>query len=215
MTGAIGLALLLNLGGEPPPVLDETSERPMMTPASIPSITWTAEERATLSGGQPVSRHWRDTDGRARGLSAAVVSAPAPSVWAQVVDLDAYVKFLPYVTASHTDRVEPRGDHTLIIGGYQLTTMGVTTRYRLDNRWYVDRDVLVFDIASEGAGPIDTGDGWWRVTPWEGPGGQVLLEYSVDLAMRWWVPSFLERRAADRLPVLVRLMKQRAEAVGG
>lgn len=178
--------------------------------ASHSQTSWTPTERAALDRGEAVSRHWSDSKGRARGMSAVVVQAPSEALWKVIVDFDAYVEFFPYVTASYLTRWEEARDHTHILAGYQLTTMGVTTRYRLDNRWYPDKGVMVFDVVPEGTGPISAGDGWWRVSPWGA--GQVLLEYSVDMAMQWWVPSMLERKAASRLPTVVRLTKRRAES---
>ena len=56
------------------------------------------------------------------------------------------------------------------------------------------------------------GQGWWRLTPWTTDADVWLLEYGVDLGLRWWVPGFVERKAADRgLPVLVRQMARQAE----
>ncbi len=178
---------------------------------ATPKTTWSAEDQAALERGEAISRHWRDAEGRARGLSAVLVNAPASTVWKAIVDIDAYVEFMPYVTASYVSSWEEARDHTRILAGYQLTTLGVTTKYRLDNRWYADKGVLVFDVLPEGTGPIAAGDGFWRVSPWKSARGQVLLEYSVDMAMQWWVPSALERKAASRLPTVVRLIKRRAE----
>ncbi len=189
----------------------ETEWDTTMDLEATPNTTLSAEERAALERGEAISRHWRDAQGRARGLSAVLVNAPATSVWKAIVDVDAYVEFLPYVTASYVLSWEEETDYTRILAGYSLTTMGVTTKYRLDHRWYADKGVIVFDVIPEGSSPIAAGDGFWRVSPYRGARGQVLLEYSVDMAMQWWVPSVLERKAASRLPTVVRLIKRRAE----
>lgn len=183
----------------------------IMDTSATPRTSWTATEQATLERGEAVSRHWRDATGRARGLSAVLVRAPAAAVWKAIVDIDAYVEFMPYVTASYVTSWDEAPDHTRIVAGYHLTTLGVTTRYRLDHRWYADQGLILFDVVPEGSGPIAAGDGFWRVSPWKGASELVLLEYSVDMAMQWWVPSMLERKAASRLPTVVRLMKRRAE----
>lgn len=213
MNGCFAWMIAATLAQDPGRASQGTDARvedvPMERVMAIPVTQWTPEERAVLVRGEPSSRHWRDVRGRARGLSAILVSAPAPAVWKQIVDIDAYVDFMPYVTASYVSTWEEAPEYTHIVAGYQLTTMGVNTRYKLDNRWYADKGVLVFDIVPDGTGPISAGDGWWRVSPWDST--HVLLEYSVDMTMQWWVPSALERKAADRLPLVVRLLKRRAE----
>jgi len=204
--------LALVLGGAPALAADapDTGWETTMDPQATRAITWTSVEQATLDRGEAVSRYWKDGDGRSRGLSAVVVNAPAPAVWHAIVDFDAYVQFMPYVTASYVTSWEEATDYTRILAGYQLTTLGVNTRYKLDNRWYPDQGLMIFDVRPEGSGPISAGDGFWRVSPWK-TAGAVLLEYSVDMSMQWWVPSVLERKAASRLPTVVRLMKRQAE----
>lgn len=186
-------------------------ETAMIGVLDLSPTVWTAEERRALLAGEPVARSWRDEDGRSRGLTAALVKAPEAVIWKQIVDIDAYVEFMPYVTASYLTRWEEAADHTHIVAGYHLTTLGVTTRYNLDERWYADRGLMLFRVTPVGAGPVNGGDGWWRVSPFAAD-GRMLLEYSVDLSTQWWVPSALERRAASRLPTLIRLMRKRAEA---
>lgn len=217
-TRAAGLALFLAVGlaaaSEPP---DREWDFSMDVQAT-PNTSWSADERAALERGEAISRHWRDAEGRARGLSAVLVNASTVNVWKVIVDIDAYVEFMPYVTASYVTRWTEAEIYTQIEAGYHLTTLGVTTRYRLDHRWYADKGVIVFDVLPEGSSPIAAGDGFWRVSAWNGspgPGGRprVILEYSVDMAMQWWVPSVLERKAASRLPTVVRLIKRRAEGV--
>lgn len=212
---AAWLLLSVTLAADPVVAADEWSAPDPawevdIDPLAANSLThWTSTERAALDRGEAVSRHWSDSKGRAKGMSAVVVNTSADALWRVIVDFDAYVEFFPYVTASYTTRWEEAADHTHILAGYQLTTMGVNTRYRLDNRWYPDRGVLMFEVLPEGSGPISTGAGWWRVSPWSK--GSVLLEYSVDMATQWWVPSVLERKAASRLPTVVRTTKRRAE----
>lgn len=211
-----GIPLLLVAALAHEPAQDSTADRgweASMDPRS--ETSWTAAEVAALERGEAISRHWRDADGRARGLGAVLVRAPANAVWKVVVDIDAYVEFMPYVTASYVTRWDEAPDHTRILAGYHLTTLGVTTRYRLDHRWYADQGYILFDVLPEGSSPISGGDGWWRVRPWKGGSDRVILEYSVDMAMHWWVPSVLERKAAGRLPTVVRLIKRRAEAAAG
>lgn len=178
---------------------------------AITVTDWSAAEQAVLARGDAVARHWSEGRGRSRGLSAILVAAPPSLVWRQIVEFDAYVEYMPYVTASWVSSWTEEAEYTHIVAGYHLTTMGITTRYRLDNRWYPDRGVMVFDVAPDGSGPIVSGDGWWRVSGWPAAPGKVLLEYTVDMGMQWWVPGSLERKAADRLPVVVRLIKRRAE----
>ena len=138
---------------------------------------------------------------------AAYVFVRSGSTWTQ----QAYIKARNAQAADYFGFDVAVSGGTVVVGAdsEDSSTMGVNTRYRLDNRWYADKGVMLFNVVPEGSGPISTGDGWWRVSTWGA--SQSLLEYSVDMAMQWWVPSMLERKAAGRLPTVVRVTKRRAE----
>jgi ribosome-associated toxin RatA of RatAB toxin-antitoxin module len=183
---------------------------------ALPAATddWTAEERAVLDQGQAVHRYERDASGRQYGRAAVRVRAPADAVWTAVLDYDHYVRFLPYVTASAETSRTPTSAGERVKATYDITVKGMVTHFALDSELRRSDGVVAFTLSSHDGGAVEAGQGWWRLTPWEDEANVWLLEYGVDLGLRWWVPGFVERKAADRgLPVLVRQMARQAERV--
>jgi ribosome-associated toxin RatA of RatAB toxin-antitoxin module len=177
-----------------------------------PIATFAADESAALARGELIVT----VDSGQGGFAAIVVDAPIDEVWAQVVDFDRYVDFLPYVTASHTDRVDEAGDHTTIDCSLELTTRGVVTRYSVRNAWYRDQGWMAFAMLPGPGNPLDAATGWWRVAPLPDDPRRTLLMYSIDVNAAWWVPGFIRAKATDRaVPTVAKLIARRAEVDAG
>ena len=168
-----------------------------------PAITPTTEEAARLKAGETVVR--QDTArGASSGVAMAWVEVPPEKVWAVILDFDAYVEFLPYVTSSRStvSRSGQRGAEL------ELTTKGYVTRYHQSIADHRDRGYVTFKMQPLGWSPMRTSSGWWRVTPWEGGS---LIVYSVDVATAFYVPkSTHDKAAAVGLPRMVELVAARA-----
>ncbi len=166
-----------------------------------------AVELQQLEAGRVVVRS--DTArGGSTGLSMRLVEATAEQIWAVVLDFDGYVDFLPYVTASWTESGPAELGPGRYRWGMELTTRGVTTRYRVDCRGAEGE--LDWTMRPVGASPMRSSTGSWRVLPWDAH--RVLLVYVASVDTAWWVPPSLHRQAADRgLSGIVELVAQQAE----
>jgi ribosome-associated toxin RatA of RatAB toxin-antitoxin module len=168
------------------------------------------DEVARLATGETVYRY-EVVDGRDGGIAARLVQASADDLWHEILDYDAYVEYLPYVTASSTEAAYPEEAGHVVESSIQLTTRGRVTTYRVRNAWHPDQGYL--DFVMTGRGPVKGGTGWWRVDPWP-TDGRMLLVYRVELVTAWWVPWFTKRMAARRgLPTVVQLVGERAEGL--
>lgn len=191
-------------------------------------VEFTRGELARLAEGEVVYRVHRSDENQVVGISAAVTEVPPDAIWRHVLDFDTYVEYLPYITASRTvhqwagdhipDTHRPSGsggeDPTeLVVAELELTTLGVVTRYRMDNYWFPDRHYLAWAMVPQAANPLNAVVGTWQVSAFEADPERTLVVYRAQADMRWWVPDFLQERARERgLPVLVRLIRERAEA---
>ncbi|MCP4809255.1 MAG: hypothetical protein GY913_12375 [Proteobacteria bacterium] len=166
------------------------------------TVTPTPAERARLEAGQVVVRV--DTArGGSNGLSMMVVEAAADEVWQVIIGFDAYVEFLPYVTAStlRSDSGDGRYGYDI-----ELTTRGIVTRYA--GTAVHDGDTLSWELQPVGVSPMRKSSGSWRVQDLD---GRTLLIYRAEAETAWWLPSSVHRKAADAgLPTMVRLVGERA-----
>ena len=166
----------------------------------------TVEERAQLEAGAAVYRSSLER-GLSTGLAFAVADASIEQVWSHVLDFDAYVQFMPYVTSSETTSVQ--GDwHTWQM---ELTTMGVVTRYTVENHRYPDPEVLTWTMKPRGGTPLLGASGWWWLEPLDGDPERTLIVYATSVEVSWWVPMYIHDKAARRLPTMVELIRDRSE----
>ena len=171
-----------------------------------------SSERAALERGEIVLRQ-ETARGGSEGSSSVLVEATAQEVWSVIEDFDAYVEFLPYVTASSL----LEGPEELGEGRFrwqmELTAKGLVTRYVTDA--HRDGEVMTWEMRPDGSSPMKRSTGSWRVSEWDDR--RVLLTYTAQADTAWWIPVFVHRKAADAgLPVMVRLVAERAvQSKGG
>ena len=183
----------------------------VFTPEPEAPKDWTPEERTALRCGQTVYRH---STGRRSddGMAAVVVKTTAETLAEHILDVDAYVEFLPYVTGSRVLRTEEFSDHRRVDAELELTTKGIVTRYEIETRWYPEASWLPFQMVAHTGGALRGGSGSWHLYRWDEDWSRTLLVYDIRLESARWVPGFARRLAANRgLPAAAELIAKRAE----
>ena len=170
------------------------------------------DEMEALRAGQAIHRHSREEGGRVVGFSAVVAQASPDALWRHILDFEAYASFLPYVTSSRVVERTDDPDDPRIVVGLELATLGVLTRYRMEHRPHPEAGWCTWTLEPVRGNPLRGATGSWRVTTFEEGLERTLVVYRAEVTMGWWIPDFLQVRAADRgLPVLVDLVRRRAE----
>ncbi|MCB9762294.1 MAG: SRPBCC family protein [Alphaproteobacteria bacterium] len=180
-----------------------------------PTFTFTAEERDSLAQGGVVHRAEQGEAGSA-GISVCLADAPPQRVWATITDFDAYVDFLPYVTASWLETAGAPVDGVAVWRwGMELTTKGVVTRYAVESRLRQAEGYMTWEMVPRGTSPMARATGFWQTRPWADAPQRTLVLYGASVETAWWLPSPIHRKAADRgLPTMVTLIAARAAGAG-
>ena len=152
----------------------------------------TDAEKAVLLTGKPAMRQAEgDTGGR--GLAVFVVDAPPDLAWSTIQEFKSYPKWIPEVKICDVYKK----DGGKIDVHFQIQSFPVTIEYYihhdydLANRW--GTWTLDYDRQSD----LDDSVGFWRVTPVEGSPDKAQVEYSVDIALKGWVPGFVRSILVD------------------
>lgn len=172
------------------------------------------EEREALLRGETVKRHAHGGKSSA-GVSLCLSRASAEAVWRCITDFDAYVEYLPYVTASWSESTEaPSPGVRVHRWGMELTTKGVVTRYAVESRQRPTEGWMSWEMVPRGTSPMARAHGYWRTDPFDADPERTLIVYAADVRTAWWLPTPIHRKAADRgLPAMVSLVGRRAEAL--
>ena len=170
---------------------------------------WSDAQHEALERGEPVFESWQDNDGRIWGLSRIRVEAPKDVVWKLILNVDDYVRFLPYVTSSSVDGRTKDGECERIDAEFAITTLRITTQYRQTIEHCPNEDTAKFWFEQGRINAIEGAVGWWRVIE----GNEALeIEYAIAAETYWWVPDKLEEKAATLgLPRIVREIRDEAQ----
>lgn len=165
--------------------------------ADPPPIALSEKEQARLAQGKPVFRQAPDQDGDGgRGTAVFVVDAPPEVVWAVISDFGSYPRWI-----EDLKETKVYGTTTLPDGKRRIDVYMKAGRLGVAVEYFVRH---VFDDAARvGTWTLDYGKesdledsiGFWRVTPRDG--GKSLVEYSVGVKLRGWVPGFVKELLLD------------------
>lgn len=155
-------------------------------------VVLTDKDRARLEDGKSVMRQ---TEGEAggRGLAIFRVHAPPDLAWATINDFPSYPQYIDEV--KEIEVYKKQGG--IIDVRFLVSSWGVSIAYfihhdyDMQNRW----GTWTLDYSRES--DLDDSVGFWRVTPVEGHDDWSQVEYSVDIAIKGWVPGFVRGMLVD------------------
>lgn len=155
-------------------------------------LVLTDAEKTVLQTGKPVMRQ-TEGEGGGRGLAVFFVNAPPDLTWWTIQDFKSYPKWIPEV--KRCDIYKKAGGKIDV--HFEISSFPVTVDYfihhdfDLANRW--GTWTLDYDRQSD----LDDSVGFWRVSPVEGEADKAMVEYSVDIALKGWVPGFIRSILVD------------------
>jgi ribosome-associated toxin RatA of RatAB toxin-antitoxin module len=191
------LAVILALVASPVLAADAAKPHPhrgVLKPYPRPPkpLVLSAAERAQVSSGKPLMRQ---TEGEAggRGLAVFLVDAPADTVWATIRDYPNYPRFIPEV--KECDIYKKDGGNVDV--HFKLKSFAVTIEYFIHHEFDIAGRWGTWTLDYGRESDLDDSVGFWRVTPVEGKPQQAMVEYSVDIGIKGWVPGFVRGILVD------------------
>lgn len=152
----------------------------------------TDAERAVLATGKPVMRQAEGGAG-GRGLAVFVVDAEPDVVWSTIQEFKSYPKWIPEVSQCDVYRK----DGGKIDVHFQIKSFPITLDYYIAHnanqaeRW----GTWTLDYGRQS--DLDDSVGFWRVTEVAGQPKKAQVEYSVDIALKGYVPGFIRGILVD------------------
>lgn len=162
-------------------------------PRPPPPLKLSDKERARLDEGKPVMRQ---TEGEASGRGMAIfkVNASPDVTWGVISDFPSYPKWIDEVKKCEIYKKDGGNiDVAFIVKSFPVT-IEYFIHHELDmaGRW----GTWTLDYSRES--DLDDSVGFWRVTPVEGHPDQSIVEYSVDIKIKGWVPGFIREMLVDK-----------------
>ena len=158
-----------------------------------PPLVLTDKEKATLDKGKSVMRQL-EGEGGGRGMAIFRVNAAPDVVWAIINDFHSYPTWIDEVKKCEIYKK----DGGKIDVAFKISSFPVSIEYfnahdyDMANRW----GTWTLDYNRES--DLDDSVGFWRVTPVEGDATRSMVEYSVDIKIKGWVPDFIRELLVDK-----------------
>ena len=161
-------------------------------PKTPPPLVLSAAEQQKLMSGTPVMRQ---TEGEAggRGLAVFVVDAPPDTVWGTIRDYASYPRFIPEVKKCEVYKK----DGSNVDVEFVIKSFGVSIQYYIHHQIDLPGRWMTWTLDYSRESDLDDSVGFWRVTPVEGHADRAQVEYSVDIAIKGWVPGFVRSLLVD------------------
>jgi ribosome-associated toxin RatA of RatAB toxin-antitoxin module len=194
---ALALALAALLAGAPSLAADAGKAHPhtgALKPYPRPPkpLVLGDADKAVLATGKPVMRQ---TEGEAggRGLAVFVVDAPPDTVWGTIRDYASYPRFIPEVKKCEVYKK----DGSNVDVEFVIKSFGVSIQYYIHHQIDLPGRWMTWTLDYSRESDLDDSVGFWRVTPVEGHADRAQVEYSVDIAIKGWVPGFVRSLLVD------------------
>jgi hypothetical protein len=162
-------------------------------PRPPPALKLSDAERATLDSGKAVMRQ-TEGEGGGRGMAIFKVNANPDIAWATIQDFPSYPKWIDEVKKCEIYKKDGgKIDVDFVIKSFPVTIeYYIHHDYDLANRW--GTWTLDYNRNSD----LDDSVGFWRVNAVDGNPNQSIVEYSVDIAIKGWVPGFVRDILVDK-----------------
>ncbi len=180
-----------------------------------PLVPLTAEDLATLAGGEAVRKQVQTSTGKdAAGRAVAVqdVHAEPDVIWARILDYAAYPRMVDNVKS--TDVYESSGDRVKV--HFVIGAPMVSIEYWVDHVLNQDEGWMTWRLDYSKHSDFDDTVGFWRVEPLADRPGWSRVFYSVELKAAGWIPAPIENAFASMgLKKATVWVKRESEATAG
>lgn len=158
-----------------------------------PPLVLTDKEKSRLDSGKSVMRQMEGEAG-GRGMAIFRVNANPDVVWATINDFHSYPKWIDEVKKCEIYKKEGgKIDVAFKISSFPVSIeYFIAHDYDMANRW----GTWTLDYNKES--DLDDSVGFWRVTPQENDPSKSIVEYSVDVKIKGWVPDFIREMLVDK-----------------
>jgi hypothetical protein len=154
-----------------------------------PAIKLTRPELVKLRKNEPVLKQQHDGEGGGRGVAVFRVNADRDKVMSVILDFPQYVNWLDKLTVSEI--YTGQGD--------RLYVRMVTRAVAMNVEWFVEHVVnredywVTWTLDYSRNSDLDDSVGYWALTEVAGQPGVTQVQYSVDIRLKGWVPSFVKK----------------------
>src|ERR1041385_8513448 len=162
-------------------------------PRPPPALKLSDDEKKTLDAGKAVMRQ-SEGDAGGRGFAIFRVNASPDTVWATINDFGSYPKWIDEVKKCQIYKK----DGGKIDVEFNLSSFPVNITYYIHHDYDMAARWGTWTLDYTRNSDLDDSVGFWRVNTVDANPNQSVVEYSVDIAIKGWVPGFVRTMLVDK-----------------
>jgi ribosome-associated toxin RatA of RatAB toxin-antitoxin module len=180
----------------------------VITPFENPQrTTLSAAEEATLLAGKSIKKQVKEGNG-GRGIAILDVNASPEKVWSTITNYSQYPKWIDELSVCEVYK----SDSQSIYARFIISTMMIKVEYFIHHKLNKDKGYLTWTLDYARESDLDDSIGYWLIYPSPADPQKTRVEYSVNIRIKGWVPTFIEDLMADQgLEDATRWLKRESE----
>ena len=162
-------------------------------PRPPPPLVLSADEKKTLDTGKAVMRQAEQGAG-GRGTAIFRVNANPDLVWTAINEFSSYPNWIDEVKKCEVYKK----DGGKIDVDFKVASFPVEIEYYIHHDYDMEHRWGTWTLDYARNSDLDDSVGFWRVNDVAGNPDQSVVEYSVDIAIKGWVPGFIRTMLVDK-----------------
>ena len=150
-----------------------------------PVVPLTADDIAHLQAGELVQKQSQVGNG-GHAVAFQYIHATPSVIWSRVVNYPMYPTWVDNVSSCTVYQ----NDGPNIYVDFVLSVLGNKVEYYIHHTYKPQSGYLTWTLDYGRQSDLDDSVGYWRVTPVDA--ATTLLEYSVDIRFKGWIPGFVQ-----------------------
>ena len=152
----------------------------------------TSTDVQQLASGKPVFKQVRAGNG-GRGIAVFDVQASEQTVWGVISSFEKYPVWIDGLAKCDVYKK----DGNTIYADFVISTWGVEVQYYIEHDYAPEKGYLTWALDYSRESDLDDSTGYWLVYPSPIDPTKTRVEYSVDLRIKGWVPTFIQTMLAE------------------
>ena len=152
----------------------------------------TTADAQQLASGKPVFKQVQAGNG-GRGIAIFDVQADEQVLWKVITSFEKYPTWIDEIAKCSVYKKEGAD----IYADFVISTWGVEVQYYIKHNYVPTKGYMTWALDYNRESDLDDSTGYWLVYPSPIDPNKTRVEYSVDLRIKGWVPSFIQTMLAE------------------
>jgi len=150
-------------------------------------------EIAKIKTGTPILKQVKKANG-GRGIAVMDINASQDKVWSVITSYKNYPSYIPELKSAKNYKTSSSHAYTKFV----LSSMMMTIEYYVKHNLYKDDGYVTWTLDYSRESDLDDSTGCWYMYPSPDNPGHTRVEYTIDVRVSGWVPTFVQDILAER-----------------